>query len=599
MNLSTPNVSFLEVTMAYTRRAALASAALIAAACSASAAEVENGLFSHGVASGDPLKDKVIIWTRLSQATTTGTGPIQVDWMVATDAALTRIAKRGRATTNAARDYTVKVDVTGLRSGQTYYYGFKVGTHTSPIGRTQTAPERGGESLKIALVSCSNFPAGWFNVYQAIARRGDVDLVLHVGDYIYEYGAGQYATDWGKTVGRVPDPPHECLTLDDYRRRYAQYRSDPDLQAAHACAPWLVTWDDHETSNDSYKDGAENHNRATEGNWTDRKAAALQAYYEWLPLRDPIPGKAFEAINRSFEWGSLATIAMLETRLLARTQQLDYATDIAPAAFDMSSGAPIKITDPARLASLNPTTLPANVAMLPDLDGFKRQKLNAPGRELLGQGQQAWLQGVLTRSVERGTKWQVLGNQVIMARVTSPDLSKGLPAQVREAIGEARPETRAFFQLSQYDVPFNLDAWDGYPAARERLYDAAKAAGARLVVCTGDTHAAWANTLKDRNGEVRGVEFGGTSVTSPSTADALSGFGLEGTLLNSLIVDKNDEVEWHDETKRGYTLVTLTPTSARGDFMAVDTIKSKTFIVSTGASWQSPYAATPSQLVKI
>lgn len=597
MHNAARTTSFLEATMAYTRRATLASAALIAAACSASAAEVEHGLFAHGVASGDPLRDRVIIWTRLSQSA--GIGNARVEWMVATDAALTRVVKRGRATTNAARDYTVKVDVTGLRAGQTYYYGFKVGTRTSPIGRTQTAPESGGDSLKIALVSCSNFPAGWFNVYQAIARRGDVDLVLHVGDYIYEYGPGEYATDWGKTVGRVPDPPHECLSLADYRRRYAQYRSDPDLQAAHACAPWLVTWDDHETSNDSYKAGSENHNRASEGQWTDRKAAALQAYYEWLPLRDPIPGKAFEAINRSFEWGELATIAMLETRLLARSQQLDYATDLTPAAFDVSSGTPVKISDPARLSNLNPANLPANVMLLPDLDGFKMLKLNAPDRELLGRGQQAWLESVMTRSVARGTKWQLLGNQVIMGRVLSPDLSKGLPAQVREAIGNARPETRAFFQLSQYDVPFNLDAWDGYPAARERLYQVAKAAGARLIVCTGDTHASWANTLKDAAGEIRGVEFGGTSVTSPSTSDVLSDFGLQGELINQLIVDKNEEVQWHDETKRGFTLLTLTKESVRGDFMAVDTVKSKTFIVTTSSSWETKFAANPSGLTAV
>jgi alkaline phosphatase D len=584
----------LETIMAYTRRATLASAALIAAACSASASEIEHGAFKHGVASGDPLTDRVVIWTRVSPAL--AADQVRVNWVVARDPGLTQIVKRGQTTTNMGRDYTVKVDVTRLAAGRIYYYGFRYGTQKSAVGRTLTAPEEGGDSLKIALVSCSNYPAGYFNVYQAIARRGDVDLVLHVGDYLYEYGVGEYATDWGKTVGRVPDPPYECKSLDDYRRRHAQYRTDPDLQAAHACAPWLVTWDDHETSNDAYKDGAQNHTPATEGTWNARKAAALQAYYEWLPLRDPIPGKAFEAINRSFEWGNLATIAMLETRLLARSKQLDYSKDIELAPFDTTTGTPVKITDPARLTTLNPLNLPANVKLLPDLDGFKSAKIAAADRDILGNGQQAWLEGVLTRSVERGKKWQVLGNQVIMARVTSPDLSKGLPAQVREAIGNARPETRAFFQLSQYDVPFNLDAWDGYPAARERLYQAAKIAGARLVVCTGDTHSAWANTLKDVSGDVRGVEFGGTSVSSPSIADALSDFGLEGSVLNRLIVERNEEVEWHDETKRGYTLVTLTKDSARGDFMAIDTTKSQTFIVSVASSWETAYSAKPEML---
>jgi alkaline phosphatase D len=575
MSVSARKTSGLEVAMAITRRATFASAALITAACAASASEVEHAMFAHGVASGDPLGNAVVIWTRVSP--TIGGGRVRVEWMVATDPDLARIVKRGRASTDAARDYTVKVDVTGLRSGQAYYYGFKVGTQKSVTGRTLTAPERGGDRLKIALVSCSNFPAGYFNVYEAIARRGDIDLVLHVGDYMYEYGSGEYATDWGKTVGRVPDPAHECVALADYRRRYAQYRRDPDLQAAHACAPWLVTWDDHETSNDAYKDGAENHNAATEGTWTARKAAALQAYYEWLPLRDPAPGKAFDAINRSFEWGDLATIAMLETRLLARSLQLDYATDI-----DL-----VEVPNPAA---------PSGKSMVPDIAGFKARKLNDPARDMLGQKQQDWLAQVLTQSVRRGAKWQVLGNQVIMARVQSPDLSKGLPLQVREAIGNARPETRAFFELSQFDVPFNLDGWDGYPAARERLYGVAKAAGARLVVCTGDTHSAWANNLKDISGEVRGVEFGGTSVTSPSIGDALSGFGLDGNALNQLIVERNDEVLWHDETKRGYTLITLTNEAVEADFMTVDTIKSKAYLVSKSASWITRFGDEPAPL---
>jgi alkaline phosphatase D len=575
MTTIAPKTSVLEVTMAYTRRATLASAAVLGAACSASAAQVEHGMFAHGVASGDPLTDRVVLWTRVSPSL--GNGPVNVSWIVAKDQGFTQVVKRGRVSTNASLDYCVKVDVTGLRPGQVYFYRFAIGTQTSQTGRTLTAPTSGGDSLKVALVSCSNFPAGYFNVYEAIARRGDIDVVLHVGDYIYEYGPGEYATDWGKTVGRIPDPPRECISLADYRLRYAQYRTDKDLQAAHACAPWLVTWDDHETSNDAYKDGAENHSPASEGTWSDRKTAALRAYYEWMPLRDPEPGKAFASINRSFEWGDLATIAMLETRLLARSQQLDYAKDI-----DM--------------IALPGTATPR---MVPDLAGFKARKINDPAREMLGQAQLGWLSGVLTQSVQRGKKWQVLGNQVIMARVTSPDLSKGLPLNVREAIGRARPETRAFFELSQFDVPFNLDAWDGYPAARERLYSIAKAAGARMVVCTGDTHAAWANTLKDSAGEIRGVEFGGTSVSSPSVADALSDFGLEGALLNQLIETKNDEVEWHDETKRGYTLVTLTKDYARGDFIAVDTVKSKTYTVTTATSWQTNFGNRPTGLTKV
>ena len=583
--------------MALTRRAALTSGAFAAAACTASAAAAEQALFSHGVASGDPLPTQVIIWTRVTPRLPGS--DVTVTWKVATDSNLNQVVKRGSVKTGSSRDHTVKVDVTGLKPGQVYYYGFAVGNEMSTIGRTQTAPQSGGDQLKIALVSCSNFPAGWFNAYQAIARRGDVDLVLHVGDYIYEYGPGEYATEWGKTVGRVPDPPKECTTLSDYRLRYAQYRSDPDLQAAHACAPWLVTWDDHETSNDAYKDGAENHNPAKEGPWSLRKAAALQAYYEWLPLRDPAPGKSFEAINRSFDWGDLATIAMLETRVIARSFQLDYATDLDPALFDVTSGKPVKITDPARLATLDPKALPQGVIALPDLEAFKANKLNDPSREMLGASQQAWLADVLKASVAQGKRWQVLGNQVIMGRVTSPDFKAGLPKEVRDTIAKVRPETLAFFELSQFNVPFNLDAWDGYPAARERLYDIAKQAGARLVVCTGDTHAAWANNLFDAKGELRGVEFGGTSVTSPSIADTFANFGIAGSDLNNLINQANEEVIWHDETKRGYTMLTVTKEAVRGDFIELDTVKSKTFLVNTAARFQTKFGPKPEALVAV
>jgi alkaline phosphatase D len=229
------------------------------------------------------------------------------------------------------------------------------------------------------VVSCSNHPAGYFNVYQAIARRGDVDLVIHLGDYIYEYGDGGYATRFGRTVGRVPQPAHETLSLADYRARHAQYKSDPDLQAAHAAAPWLVTWDDHETSNDAWKDGAENHRPDGEGAWSARKAAALQAYYEWMPLRDPAPGQPFEAINRTFRWGDIADIAMLETRLLARARPLDWNTDL--------------------------TLTQVNGQTVPDLAAFTARKLNDPGRQMLGPAQEEWLGRTLAGSVARGAKW--------------------------------------------------------------------------------------------------------------------------------------------------------------------------------------------------
>ena len=566
-----------ETIMAATRRGTLAGMVIGAAACTASAAHeghAHDGIFQHGVASGDPLSDRVIIWTRLTDPG--HNHRLQVRWELSATPDFARISRRGEAVAEAARDFTVKVDVTRLRPGQTYYYRFAYGSIRSPIGLTRTAPAVDGAmpaSLRLAVVSCSNYPAGFFNVYQAIAARGDVDLVLHLGDYIYEYGEGGYATQFGAQVGRVPDPPHEILSLDDYRKRYGQYRSDPDLQAAHAACPWLVTWDDHETSNDAWTAGAQNHDPATEGPWSDRKAAALKAYYEWMPIRDPAPGGAFEAINRRFDWGKLARIAMLETRLLGRAEPFDLEKDLT--------------------VTQGPDGRP-----VPDLAAFMT-RLNDPGRQLLGPAQQAWLAEGMTAASQQGTKWNVLGNQVIMAKVKSPDFKAALPAESLAQIVAAIPQAAPFFELSGLGIPLNLDAWDGYPAAREALFAVAKPLAARTIVVTGDTHAAWANQLRDAAGDLVGVEFGCSSVTSPSIGDMLAQIGLEGDVLGGLIDQANADVLWNAQARRGFTLLELTPERANATFIGLDTVFAPTFVASTDARFTTAWAPTAQALTKI
>jgi alkaline phosphatase D len=553
----------VERLMSVSRRAALAGTVLAAAACSASAAAgPAPGAFRHGVASGDPLPDALVIWTRL-EPSDSAAARAELRWEVATDADFRQIVKRGRVEATAANDWCCKVDVTGLRPGTRYHYRFLHADVASPVGLGRTAPpldDAATAQLNLAVVSCSNHPAGYFNVYRAIAQRGDVDLVLHLGDYIYEYPQGGYATEFGRMVGRVPDPPHEIVSLDDYRRRYRQYRSDPDLQAAHACAPWLVTWDDHEFSNDAWTGGAENHTDATEGAWNARKAAALKAYYEWMPLRDPAPGGAFEAVNRLFQWGTLATIAMLETRIQGRAQPIDYATDIRMV--PGPDGTPV-----------------------PDLAGL-RARFEDPSRGLLGPAQEAWLGAALAASRARGVAWQVLGNQVIMARVPSPPFKQALSDTVRARIIAALPQAAPFFELSQLGLPLNPDAWDGYPVARERLYGLAREAGARLVTVTGDTHSSWANELRDASGALRGVEFGCPSVTSPDFADLFTALGEDGSLVGPLIEQAAPDVVWHSEGKRGYTLVTLTPDAVEARFLAVTTIHSQDFTTTPLAAFR-------------
>jgi len=594
-----------------TRRGALAAFAGSAAACGpAVRAPRYNGVvkFIHGVASGDPGQDRVIIWTRL---TPEGAGEVPVRWVVARDRDLKAVVQSGEIVTNAERDYTVKIDVVGLRPGQTLHYGFLVGNERSPIGKTGTLPRGGADALKLALVSCSNHPFGFFNAYEALAKRDDIDVVLHLGDYIYEYGQSGFGGDVGLKLGRIPRPQTEIVTLADYRARHAQYKEEPELQALHAACPWIVTWDDHEVANDSWNTGAQNHNpEQGEGDWGVRKRAALQAYYEWMPIRDPAAGGAFEAINRAYQWGDLATIVMLETRLLARTQPLDYATDMSPATtlwdfsdpnapkalapgqsapgaralptpFETVGGRPRPVLDWARARTMDPRNPPAGVVFLPDVAAFKRTKIADPARTLLGTAQEMWLKETVERSRAAGAVWQVLGNQTVMAQVTAPDLS-ATPAGVVAELEKLQPGIGKFFQLTRLGIPLSLDSWDGYPAQRARVLDILARADTNPIVVTGDSHAAWANELSSADGKTRvAVEFAGTSVTSPGGGNFLSGVDLDGA-----VVAANREVKWTDQTNRGFLVLTLKKTEAVAEFFTVSIVTAKAYETKLAASFR-------------
>ncbi|MEO1273094.1 MAG: alkaline phosphatase D family protein, partial [Myxococcota bacterium] len=265
-------------------------------------------LFQHGVASGDPLTDRVILWTRVTPAEE---AEVEVYYEVALQPDITQRVAAGVFSTNAARDYTVKVDPTGLPPGTTLYYRFQALGRMSPIGRTRTAatPDTALDRFRLAVVSCSNYTSGYFHGYRQIGQRADLDLVIHLGDYIYEYGSSNF---------RPSDPPNEITTLEDYRLRYAQYRSDPDLQEAHRQHPWIVVWDDHESADNSWRDGASNHTPIEEGDWETRLNESWQAWSEWQPVRDQEPLK----IWRSFRFGDLVDLFMLDTRIWGRELQL-------------------------------------------------------------------------------------------------------------------------------------------------------------------------------------------------------------------------------------------------------------------------------------
>lgn len=519
-----------------------------AAACTTTEGATYGGKaeFAHGVASGDPGQTSVLIWTRV---TPKAPGPVPVKWSVSRDAAFRDVVQRGTFTTGPERDYTVKVLVERLEPGRIYYYWFTAGQASSPGGVTRTLPASGLADYKLAVVSCSNWPFGYFNAYREIARRGQretIDAVIHLGDYIYEYGVTGYGGAIGKELGRNHEPANECVTLADYRKRYAQYRSDPDLQAAHAVAPWFCTWDDHESANNSYRTGAENHQLDTEGDWTARKAQAVQAYLEWMPMRDPAPGRPREAVWREFDIGDLATLFLLESRLVGRGEDLT---------FDEIFMAP----DAER----------------PALANALKAKINAPDRTMLGFEQEAWLADALKQSTASNKKWQVLGNQVTMAKVRMPDLQTGLPPEKYAQVSQG---TKRYYGMARYGLEWNMDSWCGFPGARERLYASAKAANARLVTLAGDTHTAWANQLHDNAGQQRGVEFACTSVTSNGAGDS-----TPFEELNWLMAEANDEVLYYNAFAKGFTLVTLKADRVEAEYVKVSTIRSRDYFASTDA----------------
>ncbi|MEH6569423.1 MAG: alkaline phosphatase D family protein [Halioglobus sp.] len=377
-----------------------AAVPVLAGCSSESIKNTSPGRFSHGVASGDPLQDRVIIWTRL----TTEAATAEVSWQVASDARFNELISSGTLMTDASRDHTVKVDVTGLQSGSSYYYRFLYDDQISTAGRTRTLPGGKPENFGLATVSCSNFPMGYFNAYHHLAKRDDVDVVLHLGDYIYEYANAVYGD--GAALNRVPKPNKECTTIEDYRQRYACYRQDEDLQAVHARHPFILIWDDHEFANNAWIKGAENHSDS-EGSWAERRAAATKAYFEWMPIRDSV-GDRQQRIYRSFQVGDLFDLIMLDTRVIGRDEQID---------------------------------------------DDNKDNLGNPERSLLGTQQEHWLAGELSASKQHQTLWRVLGQQVVIAQVIGEN-GEVLNTDFWDGYPAAR--SRLLQQLGDEDIANNV-----------------------------------------------------------------------------------------------------------------------------------------------
>ncbi|MEM9422658.1 MAG: alkaline phosphatase D family protein, partial [Pseudomonadota bacterium] len=490
--------------------------------------------------SGDPGPNSIVLWTRV----TTNAPAVRVDVEVATDLSFTKLVDTHTTDARQDRDYTVKWVADGLEPGGTYYFRFKVAGETSPTGRTRTLPSH-ARKARFAIASCSNYPFGYFNAYDHMARLDDIDAVIHLGDYIYEYGADGYGAKMGEALGRQHTPTREVTSLDDYRTRHAQYKSDPSAQAMHAAHPLIAIWDDHETSNDSWKGGAENHTAATEGPWEARRRAALQAYYEWMPIRDPEPGKAREALFKSYSWGGLLTLAAIETRLTARSKQLDY-NEFVPTLKSQS-----------------------------DIDKFMAEIVNAPDRRLMGDAQMSYIEDALKRSKANNEPWRIIANQVIMAEVIAPNLKPFATEEMILELEKQWDQARSFIEFSTLGLPLNMDAWDGYPAAREKFYNMVKRNGVQdLIVLTGDTHEAWGNDLYTKDGEQMGVELGTTSVSSPSPSSYLGDSAFDYSLL---LRKENKSVRFHDPLQKGYIILSLTEDKGEVEYVGLSTITSLSY----------------------
>ncbi len=446
---------------------------------------------------------------------------VLVQYEIAVDAQLRQIVARGTFRTGPERDCTVKIEADGLRPGTTYYYRFRSRGVASPIGRTRTLPQGTTERLRLAVVSCSNHAAGYFNAYRRVAERADLDAVLHLGDYLYEYGAAEYGSL------RTPEPAHEMVTLSDYRARHAQYKRDSDSQAVHRQHPMICIWDDHEVANDAWTGGAENHAEGVEGTWPERVKIGLQAYYEWMPIRT-VERSDLRQSQRAFKLGDLIDLAMLEERLGARSRQL-------------------------------PATIP-----VPGLGTVFAQtgEFTNPARTLLGADQEAWLAQRLRGSDAR---WKFIGQGVMFAQL------KAQAAPLAAGGG-------LFFNSDQWDG--YQPARDRLYGVLEG--DAAHAPVNNCVILTGDIHSSWAADLsQDPNnpnpatggydpstGEgSRAVEFVGTSISSPGLNDpnASTAAFLRGV---------NPHFKHIELNQRGYMLIDVTRERVVCEWWYVDTVAS-------------------------
>ncbi|MFJ9765689.1 alkaline phosphatase D family protein [Streptomyces erythrochromogenes] len=472
--------------------------------------------FLHGVASGDPLPDGVLLWTRVTPTpeAVPGSGlgaAVQVGWEVAADRAFSRVVAGGTVTASAATDHTVKVDVRGLQPQTPYWYRFTAGPAVSPVGRTLTTPGHDVTTpgVRFGVVSCANWESGHFSAYRHLAARTDLHAVLHLGDYIYEYGSGTYPE--AKYTVRRHEPQHEIVSLADYRTRHGKYKTDADLQALHHAHPVIAIWDDHEFANDMWAGGAENHTPGAEGDWAARAEAAKQAYFEWMPVRTSTAGTVY----RRLRFGTLADLHLLDLRSF-RSQQVK-----------VGSGS-----------------------------------VDDPERTITGRAQLDWLKSGLAGS---NATWKLVGTSVMISPVAFGSLPAHLLGPLTKLLG-----------LPEGGLAISTDQWDGYTDDRKELLGHLKDRNIKnTVFLTGDIHMAWANEVPVNMATYPGsgtaaTEFVVTSVTSDNLDDILHVLPDTVSLVaETAIKAANWHTKWLDMDAHGYGVLDVTPERSQMDYYVV------------------------------
>ncbi|MEZ5938425.1 MAG: alkaline phosphatase D family protein [Hyphomonadaceae bacterium] len=534
------------------RRTALSLGAMLSAsACTTAASpglgrlgsaapDRKNGVFTHGVASGDPFPESVVLWTRFVPA---DGGRANLGWEVAEDEAFERIVAAGETAAGPDTDYCAKTIAGTLKPGARYWYRFNSLSGVSIAGRTRTAPARDHQAdLTLALFACSNLPTGWFNAYAHAACDPDIDLCVHVGDYFYEYAMDRYGAD--ALPGRTVDP-FECVTLPQYYSRYATYRSDPDLQELHRQKPWVMTWDDHDFANDAWMGGAQNHQPETEGPWETRKAAAIKAFRDWTPTR--ASSSKVGLLHRTLSWGRLADLIVLDSRMVGRTNQMDWRPVLFPA-LDQSDDAFSRIAW-----------------------DYYNGPMSDPRRTILGADQEAWFADRLGDSAARDIPWQiVIEGSVLGAAVAPPDSDETLAQTASE--GE-RKMAHMRARLGAAGLPYDLPLWCGYPEARRRFLDICARHGRNVLALGGETHAGWAFNLPGgKDGRPACVEAAAFAVAS--SGKARGGALIKGE-RESAYRASSPEIGWCNLAECGYTRIHVTETQSAADWIGFNDLTNR------------------------